>query len=143
MLPEPLMGSPPVALPHSPSVPNAHSLSSSPHPIPSIQTEIPCCFKGQTSHQKSSPQLEQRLTTGSEVRPAVRNPGHKDQKAKKETETKQQSTHPTETNLEINTLTYNYPKSISLNQCKNIVNNSQGNMATLEPNYPTRPNIPT
>jgi hypothetical protein len=34
---------------------------------------------------------------------ATRNPVHKDQKTKEETETKEQSTHPAETNSEIST----------------------------------------
>jgi hypothetical protein len=49
------------------------------------------------------PQPGQRLPSGSEVKQDSRNPDHKAQKTKVETETKEQNTHPTKANTETST----------------------------------------
>lgn len=64
---------------------------------------------------------------GSEVTLATTR-DHKDQKTKEKTETKEQYMDPIKTNSETQ-----MPES----QCKNTINNSQGNMAPTEPIYLT------
>lgn len=70
---------------------------------PPTQAEPPCWTKGHAIHQKSSLQLGWRLPTESEAILAIRNPGRKDQKTKKEIETMEQNIHPMKTNSEIGT----------------------------------------
>ena len=48
----------------SPIVPPFLIIMSYTHPSPQTLAKIPCWTKGYTSHQKSSPQLRKRLTTG-------------------------------------------------------------------------------
>lgn len=77
------------------------------------RTKKPCYTKGQTSHRKCSPWLEQTPYWIRGNASIARNLGHKTQRKQKkeETEIKKQNTHLTKTNSEISVYTYNYPKS--------------------------------
>ena len=73
----------------------------------------------------------QRLPTRLEVMLAARNPGHKDQKTKEETDTKEQNTQPTKKTQKSINMTYNHHKP----RCINTIN-TQGNVSPPKPSYP-------
>lgn len=68
---------------------------------PVRRTQTPFYIEHQANHQKAISQLGQRLWSRWEIMALTRNLGHKKQRIKKQTETKNRNTSPTNTNSEM------------------------------------------